>query len=839
MPATIESQTENSPRENAITDAQAVWGGMDIKPDKALKLANTLLEYDEFRHARRLLDKVCKKPIDDLDLNYKITHKRAVATYKDHQLNRRYALSRALQILRSTFKNVDDIRFEESSGLPKWVVQETLGLMGAIHKRMWENDGDKLQLEKALSYYRRGYDAGADKNKYYGYTGINTAFLLDLLAHIEQQHGAAAERIQARRENAKIIRREIIDVLVPIMEQLDTENFSKDDYWGIVTLAEAHFGVDDLPQARRWLEIAKRIPDENEQWRRRSTAEQLVRLAELRGKNRFATLSDFEKSSEWQLVESFVDGKTAAIRTSFLGKVGLALSGGGFRASFYHIGVLAKLAELDLLRYVEVLSCVSGGSIIGAQYYLELRKLFHAKASTPDGPQPLKRSDYINMVDSMSMDFLTGVQKNLRLRMLANPRAGLKMVFSSDHSRTEYLGRLYEKHLFGRVKDGESAKPLHLDKLLINPTGDGNSGSFSPRRDNWNRDAKVPELMLNATTLNSGHNWQFTVTWMGESPYGIETEIDKTTRYRRMYYDPDAPAEYKQVRLGTAVAASSCVPGLFEPIAMPQLYEDTVLRLVDGGVFDNLGTACLLEQDCTVVFVSDASGQLDTHQNPKSGVLGPLTRMNSVLMHRVRGAEYSDLKQRHHGGSLKAVGYVHLKQGLDGKNQGWITCEDRGDSEQENIDPLTPYGVRKDVMELLAGMRTDLDSFSDTEAFALMTAGYHATVKEIEQNLGHFPVSHGPAPAWKFLKLNDAMTSTQPDNEALINLKQHLANSSNRFFRALRKGATKDKVKAKPSKQSNIFSRVGIGIGSGLVGWALWPYMWTFDKWFMQSGKVK
>ena len=47
-------------------------------------------------------------------------------------------------------------------------------------------------------------------------------------------------------------------------------------------------------------------------------------------------------------------------------KLGLALSGGGFRASLFHIGVLARMAELDLLRHVGVLSTVSGGSIIGA-----------------------------------------------------------------------------------------------------------------------------------------------------------------------------------------------------------------------------------------------------------------------------------------------------------------------------------------------------------------------------------------------------------------------------------------------------------------------------------------
>ncbi len=49
-------------------------------------------------------------------------------------------------------------------------------------------------------------------------------------------------------------------------------------------------------------------------------------------------------------------------------KIGLALSGGGFRAAFFHLGVLARLAELGLLRRIEVVSTVSGGSIVGAAF---------------------------------------------------------------------------------------------------------------------------------------------------------------------------------------------------------------------------------------------------------------------------------------------------------------------------------------------------------------------------------------------------------------------------------------------------------------------------------------
>lgn len=47
-------------------------------------------------------------------------------------------------------------------------------------------------------------------------------------------------------------------------------------------------------------------------------------------------------------------------------RVGLALSGGGFRAAAFHLGVLRKLQSLGLLASIDLLSCVSGGSIAGA-----------------------------------------------------------------------------------------------------------------------------------------------------------------------------------------------------------------------------------------------------------------------------------------------------------------------------------------------------------------------------------------------------------------------------------------------------------------------------------------
>ena len=51
-------------------------------------------------------------------------------------------------------------------------------------------------------------------------------------------------------------------------------------------------------------------------------------------------------------------------------KIGIALSGGGYRAAAYHIGTLRALHRLGVLDKVDVISSVSGGSITAAYYAL-------------------------------------------------------------------------------------------------------------------------------------------------------------------------------------------------------------------------------------------------------------------------------------------------------------------------------------------------------------------------------------------------------------------------------------------------------------------------------------
>mgnify|MGYP005712028547 CR=1 FL=1 len=55
-------------------------------------------------------------------------------------------------------------------------------------------------------------------------------------------------------------------------------------------------------------------------------------------------------------------------------KLGLALSGGGFRATLYHLGVIRYLRDIGALQEVSDIASVSGGSILAAHLVLNWDK---------------------------------------------------------------------------------------------------------------------------------------------------------------------------------------------------------------------------------------------------------------------------------------------------------------------------------------------------------------------------------------------------------------------------------------------------------------------------------
>src|SRR5881409_1937373 len=53
-----------------------------------------------------------------------------------------------------------------------------------------------------------------------------------------------------------------------------------------------------------------------------------------------------------------------------MNRIGLALSGGGFRATLYHLGLIRFLRDAGLLQQVTHITSVSGGSIMAAHLAL-------------------------------------------------------------------------------------------------------------------------------------------------------------------------------------------------------------------------------------------------------------------------------------------------------------------------------------------------------------------------------------------------------------------------------------------------------------------------------------
>ncbi len=578
----------------------------------------------------------------------------------------------------------------------------------------------------------------------------------------------------------------------------------KDKAWVIATVAEAYFGLGQYVHAKKFIQLFISSTD-TKPWEVRSFNQQLLSIAYLQlirrklfedveekqkeafgEKEHTYNYPNFKKLKEDTVYidkaainECLNEFKTGRTDTDYVAncnyrglsnsKWGIGLSGGGFRASLFHIGVLAALAEEDKLKDIEVFSCVSGGSIIGAYYYLKLKLLLESKTDCS-----IDKHDYINLIKEIETDFLEGVQQNLRMRIFSNLFLNLRMVFDKKYSRTQRLGSLYEKYLFSKIMAGQSAlryEPkykellrynkgqIYMSDLFINPKLEPGE-QFNFATDNWRRKNKVPQLVLNATSVNTGHNWQFTASWMGEPAGSIQADVDVKPRLRRMYYE-DAPKEYQKFRLGYAVGASSCVPVMFEPMPMYDLYPGIDLQLIDGGLHDNQGINSLIETECANMIISDASGQLPTSAASTNSLFSVFYRADSILQERLRELQFKDIKEREATTQIASLFTLHLKKDLQQEPKSWLYCTDPPrqlyDVITDDNTDLTKYGILKTMQNRLSEIRTDLDSFNDTEAYALMYSGWCQTKLRYNPTCNMadcYPSETG----WKFLSIKNGLT---------------------------------------------------------------------------------
>jgi NTE family protein len=236
-----------------------------------------------------------------------------------------------------------------------------------------------------------------------------------------------------------------------------------------------------------------------------------------------------------------------------------------------------------------------------------------------------------------------------------------------------------------------------------------------------------PRFVLCATDLSWGVNWVSERVRVGD--------------YQAGYAVP--PPDWDLAR---AVAASACFPPVFNPLpirldpgvltggrASPGPDRDVCvsgLRLSDGGVYDNLGLEPVWK-DHAVVLVSDGGALF--HAEPDAGLLWRLPRYVGVQDRQSHALRTRWLVSNFISGQLSGT--------------YWSVGGARDSYDQTG-------GYSKPLAEsVIAGIRTDLDGFSDIESAILQNHGYLLADAAIRSHIPSMvpagsPPAHPPFPEW-------------------------------------------------------------------------------------------
>jgi len=201
----------------------------DKSPSQILNEAEDAKNNKEFELAISLF----KKASDLIPRNEFLIQRLALVTYKSKLPNEGTALFEAETIL--------NILNPETTTDP-----ETLGLSGAINKRLFEFYNDKKYLTKSLWFYKRGFYIRQDY-----YNGINLALVCNLISNLEDDQFESYSTFGEARK----VRRMVISICEILISQ---DNFSRrdDKIWIYLSLSEAYFGLEDEHNFIKYFDLA-------------------------------------------------------------------------------------------------------------------------------------------------------------------------------------------------------------------------------------------------------------------------------------------------------------------------------------------------------------------------------------------------------------------------------------------------------------------------------------------------------------------------------------------------------------------------------------------------------
>jgi predicted acylesterase/phospholipase RssA len=366
-------------------------------------------------------------------------------------------------------------------------------------------------------------------------------------------------------------------------------------------------------------------------------------------------------------------------------RIALCLSGGGFRATLFHLGVIKALREetgpsLMPLKMVEEVYAVSGGSILAAHMlvnwsryidpdetvFAEVENEIRAFAAWNIRDRILRRwflTRWIGRLGALASRVPV-------VRRFTGRKAGL-------FSRTYWLQKQYEsKKLVGKIGLGEATTMIE----------------------------SLPKFHFLSTSFRTGELCSFS----GDR-FEIEgRDVDPSMTQSIPSFPASTPCGH--LRLSFAVAASSAFPPMFPPI---ELTEDQLanpkseeflnsISLSDGGVYDNLGIEKFRRNMArdpkhpAKLIISDAGGSFRASAEKNyDNLIARNVRASDILMQRVGEKLKADISQ------LQTVEDVTVRIS----------------------DTIANSDVDEAIQQRLRLVRTDLDRFSGKLADLLVGHG--------------------------------------------------------------------------------------------------------------------
>lgn len=375
-------------------------------------------------------------------------------------------------------------------------------------------------------------------------------------------------------------------------------------------------------------------------------------------------------------------------------KIGLALSGGGYRAAAYHIGTLRALHKLNVLNKVDVISSVSGGSITAAYYVLNKDKGFDTFEKL------FKKKLKHNVLWIAIIELLLVIGAVVAIVRFSPNGYGvwafigcivlLLLVWYYVLPVSKFIEWAYCLLFFKGAK---------LDSL-----------------------PESPVLAINSTDLSTGNQFTFSQDRMTCYPYRKNLQF-KTSGFP----------------LARAVMASSCIPQIFSPIKIGKKYRiGKSLKkplLVDGGLYDNQGAHKFENSDShygvDYAIVSDA-GNSEISSKWCINPIGTLIMTSEILMKRIKN--FQRQRNSYIPDYKKKVLYAY-------NDLMWDEYETFPWRFVQNIKAgyitkqvLDAHGITNEMLSQLSDVQTSEDAFKEILSLVEKNIGWEKLLKRIPQN---------------------------------------------------------------------------------------------------------